>query len=277
MQYSQIMYEEFGSAAVNIIPEKMDVKNMEKQFTFIYEPFAISAFDIYRNNAIMYEDQSQAMELYLFDRIRNYENTNGKIENVESKWILLYLFTIKRVAEYYGGTFMEKTIDMLISKVNEISVNRMMYYISNLNAASVDEFNVGLMPRPHILSNDAYKKIIMGAKFEETFVILPSILKVLKKRIAKEEIRDYSLILPPRFNKYIKAHELLAEYFIGLIILKRAVIIKNNEDTPESLKLKKETLEIEIERYIKSISEVSDEKSQIIKEELFDIIFNAFN
>lgn len=268
MNHLDEIFTVFSDNLINHIPKEIDKEDVSLYFAYYYEHFALSSYDVFSSNMVVESSYTLPMETYLEDRIKKYETEHGKIKEINKVWLLMHLMVLSKCSESYSLTFMHNVTEGLVKKFESLDEPFLKYYINQLNTALMSETGIALVPRPiEIVKSDINKLKGFTPFFNEVLHSIDLAKDILSNRVADQDIKDLNDYIDLRFLKYVTKYEVLAEYFSGVIVLKRNVIIKSPTDDDKILKLKEQSLREEIKNFIDATCDIDeDEESRLLDE-----------
>lgn len=276
MEYSNIKKEEFIINKIIFIPDGLDSEsNISRYFTYFYEQFAISYSYLFKIHNFEYADFTSPMETFLNEEYREHQKYYGKTDSSKKEWIIYHYFIFKRLANMFNLVYLEKTVDNLIKKIDKIDLDSALFYVDYLNMALYAQTSISMSPRPieYIKRNKVESSF--NSEMSQILFMYPMIHKTLKKHVKVSEMKDLSDYIDKRFTKYIRPHEVLSEYLIGIIAVKRNIILFKPDDTDEIIENKIKSAELEIRKFIDLTCNINDSMKQGLVIKLTDIILNS--
>ena len=273
MEHLDEIFTVFSDNLINHIPKEIDKEDVSLYFAYYYEHFALSSFEVFSGNMIVDSSYTIPMETYLDDRLKEYEENNGKIEGINKVWLLMHLLVLSKCAESFSLTFMHKVTEGLIGKYETLDELFAKYYINQLNTALMSETGMALVPRPIEIGKSEIDKIKgFTSFFNEVLHSIDLARDILSERLREDDIRELGDYIDPRFLKYASKYDVLAEYFSGVIVLKRNVIVKSPTDDEKVLKLKERSLREEMKNFIELTCDIEQEDEDKLLEELVILV-----
>lgn len=275
MNHLNEIFTTFDDALINHIPENIDTENPEKFFTYYYEHFSLSTYDVFSRATLVQSEGRYTAPLYVYisGEMKEYEEKHGKIEDMDKKWMLMHLMVLSKCSESYSMTFMHNTSKRIIENLKDTDITFLIYYVNHLNMALMSESGVALVPRPtEIARTNIDRAQGFTPFFNEVLQSIAGSREIFKRKLKDDQIKGLENYIDCTFMEYMGKHDILAEYFSGLIILKRDIIVKKDDDSDEKLSLKMQMLSDEIDKFINNCCEIDDEEKINLKSELIGLI-----